>query len=334
MEIPSWAGKVATVAGLSNPITAPVVVGKWVADKAASALGPKTEAPAPVVTQPAPAAPPKPAVINEQPGEVKPKYNEDPAAQTNGAQKLVGGDGKWNGADILNSQTQLSKDDPSYKAEQQNRCGPSAVLASQVMKGPQATGDLVGKLAGKVADQEGKDELMAIQARIKEGQATHEDLSRVQHYMYKQYHEPGQKPGLTTSQLTQMETDLTGGINKETGLADFDGGKSFRTTAKDRSGVEESPDKMKARLENLKPGQSFVQFVDTDGDNKFNHYVLMGKDANGRSYSYDPMPKTNQPQVIYQDTRPQAYGAYADGSMGIQEADGSRGQAMAGGTLN
>ena len=51
MEIPSWAGKVATVAGLANPITAPIVIGKWVADKAVSALGPKSEAPAPVQPQ-------------------------------------------------------------------------------------------------------------------------------------------------------------------------------------------------------------------------------------------------------------------------------------------
>jgi len=336
MEIPSWAGKVATVAGLASPLTAPIVLGKWVADKANSALGPKTEAPAPVELKPAqtpPAPPARPQPIQEKAGEIKPQYNTDPKSQTQGGQKLMA-DGKWNGGDILNHQTQLSNSDPSYTAEQQNRCGPAAVLGSQVMKGQNATGDLVGKLSAKVTDPEAKAELNAIQGRIKDGTASHDDLSRVQHHMYRQYHVPGEKPGLSPAQLSQMEQDLTGGVKKEMGLADFDNGSSFRTTARDRSGVEESPDKMQARLESLQPGQSFVQFIDTDGDNKNNHYVLMGKDANGRSYTYDPMPKTNQPQVIYQDTRPQAYGQYAGGAMGISEPDGSRGQTMAGGILN
>ena len=244
----------------------------------------------------------------------------------------MGADGKWKGGEILNGQTQISKDDPSSSYEQEKRCGPSAVLGSQVMKGQQATGDMVGKLSAKVADQEGKDELNAIQKRVQDGSATHADLSRVQHYMYQQYHTPGEKPGLTPKQVTQMESDLTG-VNKPMTIADYDNGASFRKTDPN-AGVEESPDRMKARLENLKPGQSFVQFVDTDGDNKeANHFVLMGKDAQGQSYAYDPMPKTNQPQVVYQNQRPQAYEQYAGGSMGINEPDGSRGQMMAGGII-
>lgn len=342
MEIPSWAGKVATVAGLANPITAPIVIGKWVADKAVSALGPKSEAPAPVQPQappppPAPpAAPPKPVAVDEKPGDIKPKYNEDPKAQTNGDQKLSS-DGKWNGADILNGQTQLSKSDPSKTNEQQNRCGPSAVLASQVMKGKEATAAMTGKLAGQYPEgsQDRKD-IEAIQGRINDGSATHEDLSRVQHFMYQKYHS-GKDEGLTPAQLTQMEKDLAP-VNAPNGLSklsDTDNGAgSFRAT-EPGAGVEESPDKMKSRLANLKNGESFVQFIDTNGDNKANHFVLMGKDENGRSYTYDPMPKSNQPQVIYQDTRPQAYGAYADGSMGIKrQGDNQPAQMVAGGTLN
>lgn len=329
MEIPSWAGKVATVAGLASPVTAPIVIGKWVADKAVGALGPKTEA-APVQTQPqAPAVKPEPQVVNEE-GQVKPAYVQADT-KNNGAQKLVGNDGKWNGTAILNGQTQFSQTDKSAAVEQEHRCGPAAVLASQVMKGPEATGKMVGSLSTRYPEgSPERQELDGIQKRIGEGTATHEDLSRVQHQMYQQYHPKGQEPGLTPAQVTQMEKDLTG-VKMDSKFADFDNGSSFRTTTND--GVAESPDRMQGRLQNLKPGQSFVQFVDTDGDNKANHFVLMGKDADGQAYAYDPGSKTNQPQMVFQNERPQAYSHYAGGAMGVNESDGSRGQLVAGGTL-
>lgn len=343
MEIPSWAGKVATVAGLANPITAPIVIGKWVADKAASALGPKSEAPAPVQPQapppppPAPPAPPKPLAVDEKPGEIKPNYTADPKTQSNGNQKLIGADGKWNGADILNGQTQISKSDPSKPSEQENRCGPSAVLASQVMRGKDATSAMAGKLAGQYPEgSNDRKEIEGIQGRIKDGSATHDDLSRMQHFMYQKYHN-GKEAGLTPAQLTQMEKDLTpvNVPNNLSKLSDYDNGAGRFRATDPNAGVEESPDNMKSRLDKLPNGQSFVQFVDTNGDNKANHFILMGKDENGRSYTYDPMPKTNQPQVIYQDTRPKAYATYADGSMGVQrEGDKASAQLVAGGTLN
>jgi len=336
MEIPSWVGKVATGVALSNPVTAPVVLGKWVADKASGALGPKTEAAPPIQPKAsAPPPPPKPVAVEEKPGEIKPAYTQDPNTQTNGGQKLTGADGKWNGPEILNGQTQLSKDDPSYIAEQQNRCGPSAVLASSVMKGPDATGKLVDRLSFKAKDDDQKQELAGIKSRIADGTATHKDLSRVQHFMYQDYHVPGEKPGLSAAQMSQMEQDLSG-TSKNMSLADFDNQQgSFRTTAKDGSGVEESPDKMKQRIEGLKNGQSFVQQIDSNGKGAAtaNHFVLMGKDESGRSYVYDPGAKTNQPQVVYQDQRPQAYSQYADGNMGITD-QGQRAQVMAGSVMN
>lgn len=337
MEIPSWAGKVATVAGLSNPVTAPVVVGQWVAEKAKGALGPKNEAPPAVAPNPAPQPQPKaerpeqPRVANES-GQISPKYTQSDT-MGNGNQKLLGADGKWNGTDILNGQTQFSKADPSSAAEQENRCGPSAVLASQVMKGKDATASMAGKLAGGLPEgsQDRKD-VEAIQGRIADGTATHEDLSRLQHQMYKKYHPAGQKDGLTTAQVGQMEKELTGRVDSADPAFDNKKG-NFRVNPNDGSGIEESPDNMKQRLDGLRPGQSFVQFVDTTGKAKQgNHFVLMGKDDQGRPYVYDPGAKTNQPQVVFKDERPTAYSQYSDGSMGIIDG-GDRAQMMAGGVI-
>lgn len=329
MEIPSWAGKVAKVAGLASPVTAPIVIGKWVAEKAVGALGPKTESPSIETQHQTPSPAPKPQIANEE-GQVKPTYVQADT-KNNGSQKLIGSDGKWNGTVILNGQTQFSQSDKSAAAEQEHRCGPAAVLASQVMKGPDATGKMVGNLSARYPEgSPERHELDGIQKRIGEGTATHQDLSRVQHLMYQQYHPKNQDPGLTPAQVTQMEKDLTG-VKMDSKLADFDNGSSFRTTTNE--GVAESPDRMAGRLQNLKPGQSFVQFVDTDGDNKANHFVLMGKDADGQAYAYDPGSKVNQPQMVFQGERPQAYNHYAGGAMGVNESDGSRGQLVAGGTL-
>jgi hypothetical protein len=49
----------------------------------------------------------------------------------------------------------------------------------------------------------------------------------------------------------------------------------------------------------------------------FNHAVLYGSDQTGRQYVYDPFPKTNQPQLIYADEKPQAYETYAGGGLGV-----------------
>ncbi|MBT9582448.1 hypothetical protein IV102_03795 [bacterium] len=333
MEIPSWAGKVATVVGLASPITAPIVVGKWIADKADSTLGKKSD-PAPVsVPTPPPATALAPQPVVEKPGDIKPAYSNDPKTQTNGAQRLAEPGQKWNGTQILNGQTQLSKDDPSNEHEQANRCGPSAVLASAVMAGPDATGRMVDRLANKTQDAEEKAELAQIKARIADGTATHKDLSQVQHVMYRNYHEAGTAPGVTTGQVAQMQKDLNDDTKPNSKLADWIGpdGTSFRRTSQDGSHVEESPDRLKSRVSGLQPGQSFVQFVDPDGGNdKLRHFVLIGKDKDGRTYVYDPGAKTNQPQVVYQSERPQAFDHYVGGDMGVNDG-GVRTQVVAGG---
>ena len=329
MEVPGWVGKVATGVALSNPVTAPVMLGKWVADKAVGALGPKTEAAPPIRPQ-VPTAPPSPPAVTpaqpvaEQAGEVKPNYNRNTSGQAAGNKPLVGSDGKWDGASILNGQTQASKDDPSSQKEQDHRCGPSAVLGAAVMGGKDSTASLAKNLQSHARPEDGA-ELQQIRARIDSGQATHKDLSRLQHIMYNAYHDPAAKdPNMSPGQLSKMQKDLAdpGKIRDNSTLSDYGGntGASFQKTNADKTAVVVSPDRLQAKAGQLQSGQSFIQQVDsTSNQQGLDHYVTVGKDKDGRTYVYDPGGKDNQPQVIYQDQRPQAFNHYTNGAMGGQD---------------
>ncbi|MBX3167486.1 MAG: hypothetical protein KF760_08735 [Candidatus Eremiobacteraeota bacterium] len=316
MEVPSWAGKVATVAGLTNPITAPVVVGKWLAEKANSALGPKSEPPAAVAPQPQAPPQPQPAPLPS-----KPDYAENPHV-TNGSEKLVGGDGKWDGAKILNGQSQYGG--PGSQQEQENRCGPAAVLGQAVMSGPEATDKLAGKLAQ--ANPKFKDDIEGIQQRLKArpSQATHEDLSKLQHMMYETYH-TGDKPGMSAEALSKMQRELSGKVEENSAFSEVNG----RKVTKNGNQVEEDGSQTYDRIDNLKPGQSFVKFVAHQGDGQnLDHFVVVGKDKDGKTYVYDPAPKTNQPQMFYSQGNEDAFDHYAT-NMGVLE-NGQQRQVMAG----
>lgn len=317
MEISSWAGKVATVAGLTNPITAPVVVGKWVAEKAAGALGPKTAAPAPVAPAKIEAPPQAPAA----PLPTRPIYAENPRVD-NGSEKLVGSDGKWDGAKILNGQSQYGG--PGDRAEQENRCGPAAVLGQAVMSGPEATDKLAGKLA--TANPKLKEDIDGIRQRLnaRPGQATHEDLSKLQHMMYETYH-TGDKPGMSAEALSKMQRELSGQVEENSSLSEVNG----RKITKNGNQVEEDGNQTYNRIDNLKPGQSFVKFVAHKGDGQtLDHFVVVGKDKDGKSYVYDPAVKTNQPQLFYSQGNEDAFDHYAT-EMGVLE-NGQQRQVMAG----
>lgn len=319
MEVPSWASKVATVAGLANPITAPVVVGKWVAEKATGALGPKTEAPAPV----APAPVQVPAAAPQQADPKVPNYDRNTTAQAAGNKPLVGADGKWDGAAILNGQTQASKDDPSPQTEQDNRCGPTAVLGAAVMGGKTSTASLAKNLQGHARAQD-SEELKQIRGRIDSNQATHQDLSRLQHIMYNAYHDPNSSdPKLSPEKLAQMQRELNPGkVRGNDPANDYGGntGDSFQKTKGDV--VIKSPDENQSHITQLQPGQSFVQEVDSASSGaQLNHFITVGKDASGRTYVYDPGGKSNQPQVIYQDQNPDAFHHYTGAGMGGLDHD-------------
>jgi hypothetical protein len=79
-------------------------------------------------------------------------------------------------------------------------------------------------------------------------------------------------------------------------------------------------------------------FVNTTGDNvNGNHYVAAGKDSQGRSYVYDPYPRSNQPNILFQDRNAGAYNHYVDGGMGqtgTQQGSKIRVNVLTGGTLS
>jgi hypothetical protein len=347
MEVPSWVGTVATGVGLSNPITAPIVVGKWVADKANSALGPKTESAPAIQPQsppqtPAPAAnppaQPQPQVQNET-GQVVPTYNNATSHQAANNQPLEK-DGKWDGAAIMNGQTQVGKGEQNSK-EAQHRCGPSAVLGAAVMGGKDSTLKLVQNLEARAPGAD-KAEVARIRQQIEQGKATHGDLTRLQHIMYTTYHGPvdpknaNQDLNMSSGDIQKMEKELAGdnSFQANSSFTDFGDrtGSSFqRTGQSDKSQVVMSPDRMQSKLGQLQKGQSFVQLV-ASGNQGLDHYVTVGRDKDGRTYVYDPGGKDNQPQVVYQDERPQAFNQYTGGAMGGKD-NGRNAVAQAGGVV-
>ncbi|HEY3999893.1 MAG TPA: hypothetical protein VGO93_13550, partial [Candidatus Xenobia bacterium] len=157
-------------------------------------------------SKPAPAPPPDPA----------PHYTSDPTLDHNqltcdpqlSEQRLVGPCQTWDGARILNAQSQLETGEPATANNQESRCGPSAVLGTAIMQGPEATAGLADRLAGQVDDRHTKSAISDIGSRLRDGSATHEDLSHLQQAMYDQYHIPGADPGLTADDMTAMEQDL------------------------------------------------------------------------------------------------------------------------------
>ena len=293
---------------------------EYLKDKATKAFG-GNEKPAPVQVAAPPPEKPKPKVVEEK--DPKPDYVNLPTVDHNrkicdgqlGQQPLREPGGKWNGSEILNAQTQLNTEESPKQKDQQVRCGPSSVLGSAVMAGPEATNRLVDRLGQKVTDPAQKQELTEIHGRIADGTASHTDLSRVQELMYKKY---GSKPGegLAAGELQTMQSELAdhATVPAKNTISNADG--TIQVVPGDGR-TAETPNFTKSRLDALKPGQSFIQNVDPEGNhNDVHHYVVTGKDADGRSYIYDPYPKANQPQVVYQDERPKAFNYYTGGDMG------------------
>ncbi len=275
-------------------------------------LGKKEDAPPPA----APAAPPPPP-------DPQPHYTSDPTLDHNNQncnptlsdQPLVGPGEKWDGAKILNAQSQLETTDPDWANNQQSRCGPSAVLGSAVMQGPGATARVAERLATRVQDKSTQSALLGIRDRVNNGTATHEDLSHLQQAMYDQYHTPGTDPGLSPDELTSMQQDLCD--HADVPPAKDDTNLFGERAADGTSQIVEQPGRTPGELAGLKNGQSMVMFVNTSGDHKaVNHYVAIGKDSSGRSYVYDPYPRDNHTNVVYQDQDDKGYGHYVDGSAG------------------
>jgi len=229
------------------------------------------------------------------------------------SRRLVGFDGKWDGGSILNAQSQLDTLGTDQNS-QQNRCGPSSLVAGAVMAGPQATARMAERLAGVTQNPEDARHLQEVRDRLNNGTATHGDLSTLQDIAYRKYNTDG-SAGMSDQEITAMQRDLAGNVQ-------FDPVGNSNTPTGQRAvphqgKVVEEPGRTLERIDGLQNGQSFTMGVDTNADGNMNHWVQVGVDNQGRRYVYDPYPAGNQPHVSYprSDGSVGPYERYTEGDM-------------------
>lgn len=303
-------------------------------------FGSKTEVPAGPLPLPTP-----------PPNTKTPEYVSDPTLDHNAQQcnprlseqRLVPPCGKWDGAHILNSQSQLETGEPSFVNNQESRCGPSSTLGAAVMAGPGATARLTERVAAGATDKRMQQYLGEIRNRIIDGTATRQDLSRLQEEMYRQnngYEQVTGEKGLDFNDVTDMQSLLGDRTRFDPVSPKEQVDPIFGPRYTPSQGhTKEGPGRTGERISHLGKGESFTLHVDTTGTNKdVNHFVQVGKDGSGRAYVYDPYPRANQANVIYQDENPDAFKHYTGGSMGIGYTDNAgrarKANVVAGGTVS
>jgi hypothetical protein len=305
-------------------VAVPVLLGDYLSKKADATLGPKQAPAAPIAPKApeTPAPPPAPA----DPNAGKPQYTNGDAridhtqnnkvVEHNSLQPLRQPGEAWDGSKILANQSQLSTEKGKDNKHMGDRCGAASVMAQAVMGGEDKTLHLVDQLASKSPAH--AKELKVIHDKIKNGTATHEDLNHVEEWMYNTYH-TGNQSGLSPDVVNKMQNQLLDTTTQKSAENQRTRNSDHGFSVTDGNGkTGETPSHTKDRVNGLNNGQSFVAAVDTNFDKvDTNHYVVVGKDASGRSYIYDPYPKANQGQIIYQDQNPDAFNYYTSGQMGV-----------------
>ncbi|MEA2132339.1 MAG: hypothetical protein QOC68_248 [Solirubrobacteraceae bacterium] len=233
--------------------------------------------------------------------ETDPRLTYTKAAEAEGtgldAQKLPWAtpgkqEGGWNSEEILSKLTQV--DESGVTFTDPVRCGANSVLAVAITRGPLATEAWArGIMLNALAQSEdkalpsdrrttGKDVYLLIWPAIRavgNGTATYGDLSLIAHYAKVVMSEKASSS--TTGHEVAAMAAILGGM-RESGEPIQDK-EQFSMFARD-----------------LKRGNSYILLVGTNvlapgvmsrNLGQVNHYVVLGKDANGKVFLYDPYPR-------------------------------------------
>ena len=198
----------------------------------------------------------------------------------------------WNSEEILSKLTQV--DESGLTFTDPVRCGANAVLAVAITRGPLATEGFARGIMLKALAQ-GEDKALAAGKRqtgkevyqliwpairaVGNGTATYGDLSLIAHYAKVVMSEKADSS--TTGHEVGAMAALLGGM---------------RTSSEPLQDKEHLA--MFAR--DLKRGESYILLVGTNviGEDvktrnldQVNHYVVLGKDSNGKVFLYDPYPR-------------------------------------------
>jgi hypothetical protein len=198
----------------------------------------------------------------------------------------------WNSEEILSKLTQVDESGTTFTDEV--RCGANSVLAVAVTKGPLTTESFArgvmlnalhqfeDKKLAAAKRQTGKDVYDKIWPAIRgvgNGTATYGDLSLIAHYAKVAMSEKADSS--TTGHEVGAMAALVGGL---------------------RTSSEPIQDKEHFAMfsRNLKKGESYIvlagtnvlaEGVKTRNLDQTNHYVVLGRDANGKMFLYDPYPR-------------------------------------------
>ena len=198
----------------------------------------------------------------------------------------------WNAEEILSKLTQVDESGVTFTDEV--RCGANSTLAVAVIRSPLTTeGFARGVMLHALHQSEDKslaaekrqtgrevyDRIWPAIRGIGNGTATYGDLSLIAHY--------------TKVAMTEKAASLTTGHELGAMVALVGGMRSSSEPILDK-------DHFAMFAKGLKPGNSFILLtgtsvlekgVKTRNLSQTNHYVVLGKDANGKIFLYDPYPR-------------------------------------------
>jgi hypothetical protein len=216
-------------------------------------------------------------------------------------------DAGWDSNEILSKLTQV--DESAATFTDQVRCGANSVLAIAINRGPRDTIAWARALMRKgyaAAEDKGKteegrresrslgDKVWESIARMERATATYGDLSNIAHHAKVLL--SNNPSGATTGHEVAAMIGLLGGM------------QSSSTPLQDQA-------MFVSYVRDLKRREAFIMLVDTSvlatatrtrNLSQTNHYVVVGKDAGGKAFLYDPYPRVGT-QFLRTDAPQQAF---------------------------
>jgi hypothetical protein len=225
-------------------------------------------------------------------------------------------DAGWDSNEILGKLTQVDESAASFTDEV--RCGANSALAVAINQGPRDTiawaRQLMLKAYGDADDRRRTDEsrresrslgdkVWESIARMERATATYGDLSNIAHHA-KLLLSKDPRGATTGHEVAAMVGLLWGMQSSSTPLQDKEMFASY--------------------VRGLKRRQAFIMLVDTSvlahetktrNLDQTNHYVVVGKDADGKAFLYDPYPRVGT-QLLRQNTPQGAFWTLFENAQG------------------
>ncbi len=241
----------------------------------------------------------------------------------------------WNPQAILAGMTQI---DQNPQTNWDNvRCALASALASRVMAGPEAVDRLLADLmlranngtvpnysagpppmVGAIPLDQYIQTLGDLRDRLAGQTLDHRDLGTIMELMYEGYSLTSGGAGTYFytaggPQNYQAVMELGQGVDPGGNRIGAPGSANNQATTM-------TPAQLATSVNNLRPGESITLGVDEFGpsgpDGSPDHFIVVGRDANGRPYLYDPWPHTAPPgspvppQLVYYENNQAVYDYY------------------------